>query len=114
MRALIIPKEYLQELLQLLGSGSTYEVLGALPSQSTPAAFVLNRFGPSWGYFSTLAFCTVTDAGPTDVLLCVSHLYIPHLSFASILFKKFDRKIEDKICEYVRSAIPAAKPREES
>ncbi|HET7011322.1 MAG TPA: hypothetical protein VFI11_11140 [Anaerolineales bacterium] len=108
MRTLRMPSQRLPVLLDLLGSGSVFEVLASIPGQSLPASFVLHKFGLSWGHFSRSAFCSITEAGSQEIELRISHLNVPRAWHGKNLFRASDQTIESEIAEYVESNIPDA------
>ena len=111
MRKLAFPSAELKGALSLLLSGGRFEVLAQAGSgEADFAAFVLGRFGWSWGHFYRAAFCSVSPSGANEVNLAITYLDVQRQWHGRNLFKGSDRGIEDEIADYALVGIRGAKP----
>lgn len=110
MKKVIFPQSEAKRALSLLGSGEKYEVLAqAALKENDLAAFVLGRFGWSWGHFYRVAFCSVSRSGENEVTLEISHLNVQRPWHGVNFFRRIDSKIEDEIADYALANIHGAK-----
>ena len=110
MRKVIFPRTQAQPALSLLLSGGRFEVLEQTRSQSGDfAAFVLGRFGWSWGHFYRAAFCSLSPGSVDQLSLAITYLDVQKQWHGKNLFRGCDRGIEDEIAEYALAGIQGAK-----
>ena len=110
MKEVLIPKSEAKRVLSLLRSGETFEVLAQTsPEENSFAAFVLAKFGWSWGHFSRAAFCSLSAHEEHEVVLKISHLNVQKLWHGRNFFRRIDESIEEEIAEFVLAHIEAIK-----
>ncbi|MCB8942426.1 MAG: hypothetical protein H6658_01495 [Ardenticatenaceae bacterium] len=109
MKKVLIPQSEAKRACSLLCSGDTFEVLAqATPQENGFAAFVLAKFGWSWGHFSWAAFCSLSPHEENKVSLEISHLNVQKPWHGRNFFRRIDRSIEEEIAEFVLTNIEGA------
>ena len=109
MPKVAFPTSEVKSALALLLSGERYEVLARSTFGEHDAAFVLGRFGLSWGHFFRAAFCTVSSLGQDEVTLEVSYLDVQRQWHGRNIFRGGDIGIEEEIADYALTNIHHAK-----
>ena len=110
MKTVTFPAEEVTTAHSLLLSGHRFEVLAEARSHDDRfAAFVLGRFGWSWGHFFRAAFCTLSQGTLNHVSLSISYLDAQRPWHGRNLFRASDQAIEHKIATYALAAIRGAR-----
>jgi hypothetical protein len=110
MQRLTFPRGEIATVLETVLSDRTFEVLAQsrfLEAES--AAFVLGRFGWSWGHFYRAAFCAIHPWGREEAALEITFLGAQRQWHGGNLFRESDRRIEDEIAGYLLANIAGAR-----
>jgi hypothetical protein len=109
MRNVAFPTAETGRALALLLSGERFEVIAEARSpEDRFAAFVLGRFGWSWGHFYRAAFCSLSPPSGNQVFLTITYLDVQRQWHGRNLFRASDQGIEDDIAAYALASINGA------
>ncbi len=110
MQKVVFPRIGAENALSLLLSGDRFEILAQAGfHEHGAAAFVIGRFGWSWGHFFRAAFCSLSPSSQNEVTLEVSYLDVQRQWHGRNLFRGIDSRIEEEIADYALANIHHAR-----